>query len=111
MKLSSSSAVSPAPVSRSTPTTVAFRRLRASCLNNQGHRRHRKLRTTMRLATLVIAAFAAAQAPTADAVIAKMDAYLESYEPQLSSLVADETMRQEVRGNARFRLEKRIESE
>jgi hypothetical protein len=65
----------------------------------------------MRFATLVIAAFVAAQAPSADAVIAKMDAYLESYEPQLSSLVADEIMRQEVRGNAQFRLERRIESE
>jgi len=51
----------------------------------------------MKLVTLVIAAFIAAQTPSADAVIAKMDAYLESYEPQLSSLIADETMRQEVR--------------
>ena len=32
----------------------------------------------MRLATLVIAALVAAQEPAADAVIAKMDAYLES---------------------------------
>jgi hypothetical protein len=50
----------------------------------------------MRLATLVIAAFVAAQAPSADAVIAKMDAYLESYEPQLSSLIADELLIQEI---------------
>ena len=50
----------------------------------------------MRLATLVIAAFVAAQAPSADAVIAKMDAYLESYEPQLISLIADELLIQEI---------------
>jgi hypothetical protein len=50
----------------------------------------------MRLATLVIAAFVAAQEPAADAVIAKMDAYLESYEPQLSSLIADELLIQEI---------------
>jgi hypothetical protein len=50
----------------------------------------------MRLATLVIAAFLAAQAPSADAVIAKMDSYLESYEPQLSSLIADELLIQEI---------------
>jgi hypothetical protein len=50
----------------------------------------------MRLATLVIAAFVAGQAPSADAVIAKMDAYLDSYEPQLSSLIADELLIQEI---------------
>ena len=50
----------------------------------------------MRLITLVIAALVAAQAPSADAVIAKMDAYLESYEPQLSSLIADELLIQEI---------------
>jgi hypothetical protein len=52
----------------------------------------------MRLATLVIAALVAAQDPAADAVIAKMDAYLESYEPQLSSLIADELLIQEING-------------
>ena len=50
----------------------------------------------MRLATLVIAAVVAFQTPSADAVIAKMDAYLESYEPQLSSLIADELLIQEI---------------
>ena len=65
----------------------------------------------MRLATLVIAAVVAAQAPTADAVIAKMDAYLESYEPQLSELIADESMVQDVRGSRGLRLERRIDSE
>lgn len=39
----------------------------------------------------------AAQAPSVDAVMAKMDAYLASYEPQLSSLIADELMVQEAR--------------
>jgi hypothetical protein len=52
----------------------------------------------MRLATLVIAVLVAAQEPAADAVIAKMDAYLESYEPQLSSLIADELLIQEING-------------
>jgi len=55
----------------------------------------------MRLATLVIAALFAAQEPAADAVIAKMDAYLESYEPQLSSLIADELLIQEINSTVR----------
>jgi hypothetical protein len=52
----------------------------------------------MRVAIILGAlAVLAGQARDVDAVIARMDAYLESYEPRLSSLIADETMRQEVR--------------
>jgi hypothetical protein len=51
----------------------------------------------MRLAALLIAVSSVAQASSVDAVIAKMDAYLEAYEPRLSELIADEAMRQEVR--------------
>ncbi len=51
----------------------------------------------MRLAVLLVATLAAAQAPAVDAVLARLDAYLADYEPKLSELIADETMRQEVR--------------
>jgi hypothetical protein len=65
----------------------------------------------MRFVAFLVATLAIAQASSVDAVIAKMDAYLAMYEPQLSTLIADESMRQEVRGNQGLRLERQIESE
>ena len=65
----------------------------------------------MRLAALLIAVTSVAPTSSVDAVIAKMDAYLEAYEPLLSALIADESMRQEVRGNGRLLLERTLESE
>lgn len=56
----------------------------------------------MRVAALALAALAASQQPALDTVIERMDAYLATYEPQLSELIADETMQQEVRGRGDF---------
>lgn len=49
---------------------------------------------TKTIAIVVAAAFAGLQAPTADEVRDRLDAYLLAYEPQLSALVADEEMTQ-----------------
>ena len=59
-------------------------------------------RAAMRVAALALAALAASQQPALDTVIERMDAYLATYEPQLSELIADETMQQEVRGRGDF---------
>jgi hypothetical protein len=63
------------------------------------------------LAACALLAVGAAQPANVDAMLSKLDAYLVEYEPKLSELIADESMRQELRGNARFRLERQIESE
>ena len=44
---------------------------------------------------------ATAQSPTVDEIVAKLDAYLMEYEPQLSELIADEVMDQVIRRGVR----------
>jgi hypothetical protein len=74
----------------------------------------------MKLAALAIAGLVAIQQPSMNQVIERLDAYLLAYEPQLSELIADETMQQEVRGlppmdvmsgEGRSRLRRRLASE
>jgi hypothetical protein len=63
------------------------------------------------VAAIGAAIVALTQAADVDTLLARLDVYLAEYEPKLSELIADESMLQEVRGNARLRLERRIESE
>jgi hypothetical protein len=51
----------------------------------------------MKSIAVLVAALALAQSPSTDGVIARLDAYLTAYEPQLSELIADESMIQEAR--------------
>jgi hypothetical protein len=63
------------------------------------------------VAAIAMAIVALTQAATVDTLLARLDVYLAAYEPKLSELVADESMLQEVRGNARLRLDRKLESE
>jgi hypothetical protein len=77
----------------------------------------------MKLVAFAIAALAIAQAPSVDAVLARLDEYLAGYEPKLSELIADEVMNQELSRsglltaagesdpNRRLRVRRRLESE
>jgi hypothetical protein len=65
----------------------------------------------MRIVALSIALFAAAQATSVDAVLAKLDAYLEVYEPRLSELIADELMIQDIEGRGRMARGRTLKSE
>lgn len=64
---------------------------------------------------ILVAAIATAivwltQAADVDTLLARLDVYLAAYEPKLSELVADESMRQEVRGG-RGLLQRTVDSE
>ena len=65
----------------------------------------------MKVVAAVAAVIALSQSNSVDPLLARLDAYLADYEPQLSALVADESMMQEVRGPQRLRLQRQLESE
>jgi hypothetical protein len=66
----------------------------------------------MKLAgVLLIGMIAAAQPTDLDAVLEKLDAYLEKYESELSAVVADEELIQETDGRLTRRMTRRLHSE
>jgi hypothetical protein len=64
----------------------------------------------MRIVALVLAIAGLSQPAMVDGLLDQMDRYLAEYEPRLSELVADESMRQDVRGG-RALLQRTIDSE